>query len=712
MSHTSDELLVKKIKIPETLQKHPLFLGFAFYSHSNEFNGYSISTQLRYSETFRLLIKFALNDPVKSDANDIGLVTPNFKNFLRGRGLTANPVIEHLSRCKTVLKYVCDPQNTFACEDNKQVKLALIRDHVRVPERVKYQIRNSLIDIFQNDQYSDEDILISLRSVCMWYLNKIGSLRKRFFSEFPELAKEVLNFDTGESIYKSDLMNFGNIEKKETIEKKVLMAKFINALNMLDEKIFKEFVFFNNCHYQKLLFQGKEILFSDMEDEIEAMFGTKASCIKLSQIHNHKFEEKSWVMATYKSPFVNKKTRMRTLKIFPPGALYTATYAELMMLSWLLASERIQSSSQDNIRVSDIRLVHDKRGKHPKSMQLTWIKDRSRGKKFGSAIYHSNEAFFEAVMNILFVNEKSQLLKSPSRPNMLLPILNDHLCRKPMELYPSHLSPIFLLAIPGTVTNDCCRNEGYKPEAFLELLNYVVRKRVKLEPIISPKCNRYKFENVQVVRLANAPKITTSTIAQSRALFEDIDTDDLTVTASLSAHSVSTHKGTYADRVDISKRNITKKSNFGEVVGDEMISMAKSIAGFRDNVEILKPYEIYKRIGISCPSLDDEGSLSKLNDFLILAEKEGFDIGIIGDISNNYDTFIIQSPITAALITAYIEHIDSELPNISVDSSEKAKLVYIHKIYLDQLLSCFPGKVITQGRQINLNCQFPFPNLT
>ena len=346
-----------------------------------------------------------------------------------------------------------------------------------------------------------------------------------------------------------------------------------------------------------------------------------------------------------------------------------------------------------------------------KSVQLTWQKDRSRGVKFSSATYSYKDPVFKCIESIIFTKEKSLLLKNPSRKHYLLPIKSNKLLHLGSRLSLSSVLPLWLLINESSAWNRRCRNDVRHSAPFLSLLKKSLLLFVKHDEANDEIRNKRKTNSTKTyTNPVQVRHVSIDAVAQSRAILEGSIGDDLTVTASLAGHSKKVHVSSYIDPKPHSKIP-SSQALFGSQVGDELINLAKKYMGFKNKVEFLNETEIDEKLGITTESYNESDGVTRLNNIHMNAKKQGFNVGVLGEINDNYTTIILTTPITAALIISKIEHIKNSQERLRQDSKERLEISKIELTYLEYILSQFRNKTILNGKDLLKQYDFPMPDI-
>ena len=92
------------------------------------------------------------------------------------------------------------------------------------------------------------------------------------------------------------------------------------------------------------------------------------------------------LLARYRSEILGKTQNHINHTVFPVGCLFTSTLAERRALAWLLASDRVQASGQDELQMDGVLFdMFDEQGS-PTQLQIKFAKGRSK-RDFKTPVY-------------------------------------------------------------------------------------------------------------------------------------------------------------------------------------------------------------------------------------------------------------------------------------------------------------------------------------
>lgn len=713
---TNGEVSINKYTVPFECRNNPVVKAFIEVYRLQKYNNYSFGSKEFFVRAFKRLCSFISECPDLARIDDIGFITPNFMNYLENheKKITHGSIKRIIDNCRTVLNEACDPINEFNSLDWWDEEIRNIKNNIKTINNPDVGVQLSLKDYYPNSEYTDEEILISMRKVSIWLINHMNDIRKKIKNN-KNLCENILSTYDGLDLDKTTLRRYAKpiSDFKEKLYGGMLLEHFLDS----GDETAIELMYYNST---RLFVKAR--MDNRMESLEKMISGLKARLRKIDIRSSNKIKKlalgNSYIAHAYYCEVTKKTINCSPITTFPPISIFSNTISELQAFQFFLASERIQPSGLERLKISDV--VFDDVIEKSKRVQINYYKGRS-DKLYSTSVFKRNTPIFEAIRDFI-VNENEMFEKLPDtviKPGYVFQYSHKKMVHFSGQLSDSSILPMKLLGMKGSQFYEKCTSEVQGCEPFLEILEAINESNVKR----SEQMNRYtslinkaKYDKSflvpsrELIVTEGLTHVNLKSISHSRALMDDADSDDAKVTASLSAHSESTHADIYVGNYkNINKLSADKTNKFGADVGDEMANLAKKVAGFREDINIISENSICKKLGISYSIVSDSNSFDGLNDILNSAFNEGYDVGIIGEISDDTTTYIIQSPVVCALILSYINHIDSSLEKISIDSELRAKILNVHKIYLKTLIDSFPAKMVKIAKKLKYN--FPFPEV-
>lgn len=701
-SLTSDQSFTCQIEIPKELREHSLFKAFVAFSKDLRFLRLASGSQYHYAQTLKYLIDFFElneNQTLLSEKNDRAL-SVHYLNHMIKSGKSQDAVYRNFSSIKTVLNFYTDRyRSDFKIEDHDDYLDDLVAQMPDLAQPESYP-KKTFLDVFDVN-HTDEEILISMRHVLAWFMLTIQNIREEFLQKNSDLATELFRFfNNSKAPYQNDVMKmYGSSYSFSDLSRHNGMYQ--RALLRLRNPILNEIMVMGSRNIGQLVVSGKRFSIWQVRRELECQFLSPKQYryLKDEAISDNR------LCARYKSKILGKSQNYINSTVFPVGCLFTSTLSERRALAWLLASDRVQASGQDEVKMDGMLFDMFDEQDSPKQLQIKFPKGRSK-RPFKTPVYErGKDALFDVFYNFYLLRKSEpEYFNHSERPDFLLPSKWNKLSQRPAAFNTSSHLPLLLLGMPGTTMHERCVAEVEKAKPFLEVL----RQSVETSTRYSKERSLHKRGKIDEVR-AYPKTISLDIIAQTRAVMEDSPNDDRGITSELSAHNTQTHENTYLARSDISKNPTSTYATFAADVGDKMYELARKMGSFIKEEPEYNSKRIMERLGLSAPApLDLDGS-NELNEVLNLSKETGL-ASILNDGVNHLSKkYIVQSPVIAAIIISHSEHLDRIQNKFEKESDdEKIKVIVSHKIYLSSLLEKFSANHIKKGREIAKLLSLPY----
>lgn len=706
-SLTNDNIKILHIDIPEKLKNESLFLAFAAYSKEQTFLSLAWGSSAHYASVLRNLINFfsrnlyLLNNKNKKSLSVHYLV--HLKDDLQKGAAAVNREFSILS---VVFDFATNPLRSFYKSNRynpfiKELKLEL-------PKKLKVNSKpkKTFSDTFHTN-YTDDQILISMRRVLTWFLKTMHNIRQDYLAINYDLAKDNFNiFDNGKTPHLNSIMTMASASLTSG-QKKMANGYHLRSMLNLKSKIVNEMMFYANRSFNRSLSAGDSFNTWEIRRELEANFTTaegRKRCVKDINRVNH-------LRTKYRSRIrKDKKFNSIAQSVLPVGMLFTTTLAERRAFAWLLATDRIQQSGFDRAKLDDVLLDgYDSTG-IPNKIQIRFKKGRSSkpgkaDKSFNTPIYQrGKDEIFDVYYNYYLLRKNEEKHFSiVERVGYLSPSKWNKLYQRPAALSQSTTLPLYLLGLSNSEMYRSCIQDVEMAEPFLEILRQSVAQSTRYRNGRSKE----KYYGVELTE-KNSP-ISLDIIAQTRAIMEDEESDQPRVTAEMSAHSLKTHNEIYIDRSNITKKTNSSIHTFGSDVGDKIFELAKKMEGIVKNEPDYNRTELIEKLGLCTPNTLTLDGSNEINEVITEAKLRGMGTGLIDEINISTDTYIIQDPVIAAIIMSYINHLERIKTKIS-DNNVKLKLAISHQIYLESLLEKFHRKHIKKAKELVKEIKLPYRN--
>ncbi len=689
-----------EISIPEDLRQVSFCQVYIAYLQSVKLLSLAYST--RYSEARNISRFFEFLTEILPLQK---FIVPNsifyiYTQWLKNRTQrTGNSIASCVTASIKPIKWLCnqdDKQDMPYWHDSYYELLANSPAFNRSPQNPTA----SLFELFPDCPYDNSQLIQSMRLVCCWLVLEFDRQRQLLLDN-----KKVKGSIDDLAHINTDVvpMRYGIFSGEAGIETKDQVRK----------------------HYAVLM---KAVI--DTEDEllIERMY---ASCSDPDLEGNPTKESmnawlKGW-FKTNKHDFI--KVQRKTNKIPALSfSLMTLTYSHLVRpsdmevycMQCIFACDRIQRSGLDSLEIDDIAFTST-------GTQTEYKKPR-RKRISTTAIYKKNSILSDAIDSYCHTLRDIQPRFSEVEKDKAFPFYESTYSERGMiggrgkvvdnvfHLLNSPQSFIYKSLL------DDCKHDA---DPFLWLLNNCIKQNEKVRK--QEKFFFVSWEMYKKNKTGYKPKrshyvdqswvgLSPSYIAQSRVHMEDdfelrskdgrqSRFDDKVVASELTAHSPETKSNIYNNR-SRSPEKIKSMRNFSAQVGEAMERDAEKMKDFLDKTKVIDFVAAKKELGITDAIDDFDGLIEGV-------VNDGCEVGLTGEIrlSNVHKTIFVTTELTAALIIARIDHIDSEIKRLRQDDDGKALKAIIDKVYLEEVLNQFPDDLIRAGKKITSSYRFPFASL-
>ena len=374
-------------------------------------------------------------------------------------------------------------------------------------------------------------------------------------------------------------------------------------------------------------------------------------------------------------------------------SLVKPTQAEIICFSWLLATDRVQHTGVMKMNIDDLHIS-------PNKASATYIKNRSpiRDREVpmhssGSLQYTAYKEFKSLAERFaqLYPSESRRLLDMPSNANL------QHLLCLPYR-------PIIFAAHRHTYLHKKMLLRDKNISTFAEIIKTV-------------SDNNELFYKNKSSKEHNRQTISISAIAQSRAILDEDQPAPQNeayekysasiVGADATAHSPCIKEVKYK-HASLTKYRLDKRASFSQSVGRLMVEDARKVQKAIQDVKFLSLKELKKLLGWAKPS-EDESIFQEFDSLLHQANEAGYSITPLGEFSLQGDTFIITTPISAALLLDYKRECENLLQENLNMTKDRAIAILMKAAYVDGVLNNFDTRTVSDGLKILTNNPFPKP---
>ncbi|TMS93317.1 hypothetical protein CWB58_09835 [Pseudoalteromonas sp. S201] len=706
VSSSKNEVLVdvgqkelRKVTIPKESELS-LQLVIIQYLNSVKFKKLEVNTRGNFVRFIDIFLSFLESQNYSKNTDVPNKVFHEYIQFVNDNtNRTGNSVAATISAAKIPLEWYLES----AKDKNSHIVKQFTKLLAYAP-KLQYSEQNptpSLAKLFPECPYTDTQIIKSLRLVCCWLLLEYNRHREILLSDHE--IQSVLADLEGKSLDERPVA-YGSFTTKNTPEIneecKTLYAPIVNAvLKSRDNVLMERLVESINHPFSLPL----------AEDELKLIL-KKVVTLTGEKVISGCFKYKG--------------------KAYPVSSIQTVSYRDLIAPSLVevfatqtfLASERLQASNLDRLKVSDI--VGNERG-----IQSQHVKGRrSKGKQKGlTGVYPPNHLIHDSLINYINVLNKCQARLHDKDKDKALPYIHSqHIKNGALGLKKEPVSQCFeLLTIEGSHTQQSLFEDVTKKDA--EPFIWIVRKIIENNKTVNEQDKEYARERHKSKSKgepikprsyfvkSNSISLSASYIGVSRVVMEgnvsvkerkDNTSDtviDNSVSSQLTNHNESTKHNTYFDRSN-AKEIITSSRKFAVQVGDLMLADAEKMGQLMKDTTVVDLDEAKKILG--CQSASEN--------FKSFVDEMKLELGITSEIKSKDKTIFVANELTAALIILKIEHIEKQLPRLlddQLESDSKAMKAIEEKVYLQTVFDRFPESIQSEGKALSKNLTFTFSDL-
>lgn len=373
---------------------------------------------------------------------------------------------------------------------------------------------------------------------------------------------------------------------------------------------------------------------------------------------------------------------------------------EQLMMVWLLASERAQTSGIKLLTFDGVWI--DRREIQISTLKVRRASDPSakpRSTDVHTEIYHQHEAPFDVYHTWLQQTRKAQAALVGLNPDNLYMYgskaqLGGLISQQQTNALTPAVLPLELLSVPRTVWHDTFIAEtdnSREAQAFIAILaNRVAKKR-----------------NNPNARVA----LPIGPIGQSLVVEQELENnrDDTysEIENETMGHNKSTGRNVYKDgfkRAGVSEI-LAPVQAFARKVGDGKIELAQQIAKqLNEQSRPVSLAELEKLCDIDTARANQRDLLATLSS----QDK----LTITGEIGFGNQLLIVQTDLTAAMMWGYIQHLEAFLPELMTSDRDETTLSHLAQyLHLTDTFTRLDNGLQQAGKCLAKNMQFPFPPL-
>lgn len=670
---------IENLTIPPKLINDPLCLALIAYCKSDVFLNLSPGTRKDKYRYFRSLFLFLDKRYGQQRISDVTSIHPDYINALRKE---RRDVRVGVSTINVALKWYIEQKN-----NNLEYVARVKATQARIPKISSRpnKPRPALSELIESVEYDDITLIKSLREFSVIMLNVMNEQRCYLLS-VPEIVKAKSSLSNlSKDIRKLIEQGVNGPNKVTSALTQTYIKPIWDAISSSNDGLLIERMLLN-CGYTRAYIQNREepMTLEDQRALLEQHLGRDGSLISNSGYYYYRTAKKKKTVSTPK------------LSNLSYNSLSQPTKAEEVLISLLLASERVQPSGQFELSIDDYYITGD-------TGSWDFSKKRSIAKEHPSRLYSVNSSVHQTYLKyIQLCNSEGSQQFSVGRS------LQSTQTRLTYSLGTEY-DPYLSVALKGSYLRSWLLRKHPSTKPFIDLLTKICEHN-------DPRYNSYGKHKGRMINIA------LSYVAQSVAINfrrRNVRTKQSTyerygqsiVEAALDAHTPETKKNIYVNRSETITR-INERKWFSEIVSEEMVTDALNIKAVLSNsdTQVISLSEARKLLGFKGIEPDpDPDEISKLGDFLGECAEMSYKTGYFADVTLDSKKIIVEIPITAALILSYQSKLEKELKRDTYVSNRRKAYMLSRYLYIEEILNAFEPSVIEQGKELLEQFEIPSP---
>ncbi len=685
------------LSLPDPLKSNEVMIEFVRFFYSRDFKKLGLQTKSQWFTYLKRFFSFleSLTQPISINLGQL------FLTYLKTQPLKEHGLYDTM-RC-TRWAFIKARENLEATStasvkhfsSNKYKTLVGISEAwptLRVPpRRPRKSMREKTYNDAKDSTFKDGDFLHSLRFTLLHYLNEMQKIRNTLHLTHPKLVQ----------ISKDFLRSNKEPEKIKPQGSEMLSDIYyllIEAAVEMKDDLLIDMLFFdqvvNRKKHQNIL--DYHALCYDKILNKESKAKILRACFSNNRMSHH-YPSGSFFGAKGQVPVANFS--MSVEDIFTPSLTEHAAFA------MLLASDRIQPSNQS--KMTSENFIFD-------SSRLEISSFKKRTGKTDCIFYPRTKLQFSVYKKFINskIDYKTNILGKDYDSALKEPIFSSKINYTPI-LSTKSVRPINLICIKNSSWNSHLRSlAGQDPrlvDSFVEYWSAIIRNNS-----VKPSSSYLSLDGIARSRINFIEEIepesrpSPSGFNNNKEIKDDRELHDMTGLH----HSARTHYEIYRRR---SKISLQKQDRFAALVGDEMhksaIELETLVRETSEKMIPLTPEAARKRLGLDTSFIASESDNDKIKELIEHEKVKDYVDGIFNEIKVGEKSIILITPLVSELMRQYIMHIDKQIENVAVNSIERANRCAIRALTLNEILSRFPKKIVSQGQKLYGHFNFPFPDL-
>ncbi|PTP83185.1 hypothetical protein [Vibrio splendidus] len=668
--------IIENLTVPPKLINDPLCLALIAYCKSEIFLNLSPGTRKSKFNCFNGLLSFLDEKCGEQHICDVTVIHPDYINYIKNK---KRSVSSHVSSINVALKWYINQKNQDL-EYIARVKAT----QARIPKisRDRCKPTQALSELVESIEYDDATLIKSLRKFSVVMLKIMGEQRDYLLSfpeiieaksSLPNLSEEVRGL-IGRGINNSHKVSFELTQK--------YLKPIWDAISYSNDGLLIERMLVN-CSYTRLCIQNRKEPMTLKEQK------------ELLEQHLNKDGSLKSVTSSYYNAKKNKEAvSVASLSNLSYESLSKPTKVEELLISLLLASERIQPSGQFELSIDDYYITGN-------TGSWDFSKERSIAKEHSSRIYSLNSLVHHTYLKyIQFYNSGISQEFSVGRS---LQATQTRLTYRNGAAYDPYLSVV----LKGSYLRNWLLKKHPTTKPFVDLLTKICEENDLLYNSYGKHKRGMKSLALSFVAQSVAINFRRRNVLKRQSAYERYGQN--IVNAALDAHTPEVKKNIYINRSETITR-INERKWFSETVSEEMVTDAFNIKAALSNsdTKIMSLSEAREILGLKGITPDSD-EVSNLGDFLDECAEADYKTGCFSEVTLDSKKIVVEMPITAALMLSYLSALEKEFKKDKYVSSRRKAFMLSRYIYIDETLNKFEPSVIEQGKVLLEQFEIPSP---
>ncbi|EMK6581475.1 hypothetical protein V9K46_002269 [Vibrio parahaemolyticus] len=667
----------ENLTIPSSLITDPLCLSIIAYCKSKDFLSQSPHTRKGKYDIFSNLFMFLDKRYGHQHISDVTAIHPDYTNYRKSKGRS---ISHYIASINVALKWYTK-QDNINLENIARVKAT----QARIPRisRDTGKPKPALSELIEPIEYDDATLIKSLREFSVVML-KILREQRDYLLSIPEIIEA-----------KSSLPNLSD-EVRSLIERGInnshkvsfaLRRKYFNplwkAISYSNDGILIERMLLN-CSYTRSYIQNRvePMTLEEQKTILEQHLKADGSLRSNISSYYSRTEEKRETVSAAKFSNLSYESLSKPSKV------------EEILISLLLASERIQPSGQFELSIDDYYITGN-------NGSWSFSKNRSITNEYSSRLYNSSSLVHQAYAKYIQLCNQSPY--NEFNVGRTLQSTQTRITFRNCTEFDPYLSVV----LKGSYLRNWLLKTHPTTQPFISLLTKICARNDLLYNSYGKHKRGMKSIALSYVTQSVAINYRRRNVREKQNAYERYGQN--IVDAALDAHTPEIKKNVYINRSETITR-INERKWFSEIVSEEMITDALNIKASlsKSETKVITLSEAREILGLKGIKSDSD-EMSKLGDFLNDCADTELKTGYFGEVTLGSKKIIVEMPITVALMLSYQSMVETKLKDEKYISDRRKAYILSHYLYIDEIINKFEPSIIEQGKKLLEQFDIPSP---